>query len=906
MNSSVKTSCPYCGVGCGVVATTESEGVVSIAGDQLHPANFGRLCSKGSDLANTLSDRNRLLTPMIDGVTADWQSALELVSKTLEQTIADYGPESVAFYVSGQLLTEDYYVVNKFVKGFLGTANIDTNSRLCMASSVAGHKRAFGSDTVPGCYEDIEQADLVILTGSNMAWCHPVLFQRMMHSRSNRSSMKICVIDPRRTATAELADHHLAIKPGTDAILFAGLMRYLDRHSQITRDYVELHTDGFDNALQSAQSASIQTVSATTELSTDELVAFYQMFANTRKVVTVYSQGINQSELGTDSVNSIINCHLATGRIGRPGMGPFSITGQPNAMGGREVGGLSNMLAAHMELGNASHRELVQEFWQSPRIASSQGLKAVDLFDSIALRKIRFVWIMATNPVDSLPMANTVQKALKDCPFVVVSDVVEKTDTARCAKVLLPAASWGEKEGTVTNSERCVSRQRAFRPLPGEARPDWWQITQVAQYMGYGNAFNYQEPSDIFREHAALSAYRNLGDRDFDIGAYQRISSHEYNELRPFYWPAPDQSESPDPKTVKRFFAQGRYFTNNGRARFVSVNWRSTDRSSDQFPMTLNTGRIRDQWHTMTRTGYSSRLNTHLAEPFVEIHPDDACRLGIGAAELVEVTSANGCVNVRALITDRQRIGSVFVPIHWSDQFASNARIDTLVSPVTDPVSGQPASKSEPVAVCRMDVSTYGFVLSRQPLKLATDLSYWAMAPSDAGWRAEFAGSFDSISEAARWRSFFIKSYSSESALVDYKDTAAGRYSLACFEGDRLQTLVFLAQDPVAVSRVWASEQFHVAHAHSERAKVVAGVASADLPDPGAIICSCHMVGSNSIIKAITVDGCRSVEAVGDLLNAGTNCGSCRGELATLLKIHAVKDVNNRDAASVSLSGETA
>ena len=483
----VKTTCPYCGVGCGVEATRLPDGAIRIAGDIAHPANQGKLCVKGSALGDTLDLENRLLQPQVrvDGVLqpSSWDAALDQVAGGLRTIIDKHGPDAVALYVSGQLLTEDYYIANKFMKGYVGSANIDTNSRLCMSSAVAGHKRAFGEDIVPGCYEDLELADMVVLVGSNTAWCHPILFQRIARIRETRPEMKLVVIDPRRTATCELADLHLPVKPGTDVWLFNGLLCYLAKEGVIADDFVTRHSSGLDEALAAAHvdcSDPLQ-VAKICKVDPQALLAFYQAFAATRKVVTAFSQGVNQSSSGTDKVNSIINCHLATGRIGQPGMGPFSLTGQPNAMGGREVGGLANMLAAHLDLDKPAHREAVQTFWDSPRIADKPGLKAVELFHAIEAGKVKAVWIIATNPLVSMPDADQVRRALAKCELVVVSDISAGSDTNAHADVLLPALGWGEKDGTVTNSERRISRQCAFLPAPGEARADWDVLCDVAR-----------------------------------------------------------------------------------------------------------------------------------------------------------------------------------------------------------------------------------------------------------------------------------------------------------------------------------------------------------------------------------------------------------------------------------------
>ncbi len=539
----IRTTCPYCGVGCGVLASPDGRGGAMISGDPDHPANFGRLCSKGSALGETLSLDTRLLHPMVrnaDGslTRTDWPTALDNVAEGFRRIVERDGPDAVAFYLSGQLLTEDYYVANKLMKGFIGSANVDTNSRLCMASSVAGHRRAFGADTVPGTYADLDLADLIVLTGSNAAWCHPVLFQRMVKNRRERGA-RIVVIDPRRTVTAEEADLFLSVAPGMDSVLFAGLLVYLADTHYLDFEYVAAHTTGFEAALAQSRAIApdIASVAKATGLSGSDILQFFEMFAATKNVVTAFSQGVNQSAQGTDKVNAIINCHLATGRIGKPGMGPFSLTGQPNAMGGREVGGLANQLAAHMGF-SALEVDRVRRFWGAPRMAEREGLKAVEMFEAIAQGKIKALWVMATNPAVSLPDAAIVRQALGKLELFVVSENVLTNDTvASGSHVLLPAAAWGEKSGTVTNSERRISRQRNFIPVAGEARPDWWIVSQVAQRMGFGGAFSYTSAADVFREHAALSAYENEGTRDFDIGAFAGLSEGEFDALAPSQWP---------------------------------------------------------------------------------------------------------------------------------------------------------------------------------------------------------------------------------------------------------------------------------------------------------------------------------------------------------------------------------
>ena len=875
-----KTTCPYCGVGCGILAKAGADGSTEIAGDPEHPANFGRLCSKGSALGETMSLDDRLLEPMISGKPASWANALDLVAAKFKSTIAEHGPDSVAFYVSGQILTEDYYAANKLMKGFIGAANIDTNSRLCMASSVAGHKRAFGADTVPGTYEDLEIADLVVLVGSNLAWCHPVLYQRLAAARQTRGT-KVVVIDPRRTATAEIADLHLALAPGSDVALFNGLLTHIVGANAVDKDYVARHVTGLENAQRCARELSTSAISRVTGISRLDLFRFYDLFAATPRVVTVYSQGVNQSSAGTDKVNAIINCHLATGRIGKPGMGPFSVTGQPNAMGGRETGGLANMLAAHMDLDNAAHRRIVQDHWQAPRIADQPGLKAVDMFRAVGDGRIKALWIMATNPVDSMPEADGVRDAIAGCPFVVVSDVARHTDTTALAHVLLPALAWGEKDGTVTNSERRISRQRAFLPPPGEARADWWQIAAVASRMGFGAAFAWQGPHQIFAEYAALTGVGNDGTRDLDISAHAGITRAAYDALAPFQWPQPAGSQP----VVTRFFADGGFFTPDRRARCVATPFRQpATQTSVDFPLVLNTGRIRDQWHTMTRTAKTPRLMGHIAEPFLEIHPADAERYGLADAALSTVTSRHGRILVRVLITDRQRRGSVFVPMHWTDQLASAARVDSLLTGNTDPVSGQPELKYGAVSVAPFQAAWYGFAItSRRPSDIGAD--YWAMAPARGGWRIELAGA----TTAEDWhrlaaRLFSITDDEARVEFLAYHDSASGRHRVAAYCGERLLGALFVAREPVAVPRTWAVEQLQApAHDGTERLRLLAGRAPAGTLDRGAIVCACFDVGINQIATAVASGAGTTVDAIGAALRAGTNCGSCRTEIGRLI-----------------------
>ncbi len=876
-----RTTCPYCGVGCGIRASVGPGGAVAIAGDPTHPANFGRLCSKGAALGETMSLDGRLLHPEIAGARATWDTALDLVAARFREAIAAHGPDSVAFYVSGQILTEDYYAANKLMKGFIGSANIDTNSRLCMASSVAGHKRAFGSDTVPGCYEDLECADLVVLVGSNLAWCHPVLFQRLAAAREARGT-KVVVIDPRVTPTTEIADLHLAIRPGADVALFNGLLAHLVAAGHVDRGYVSNHTRGLGEALAVATGVSLGDLARDTDLDPAAIAEFYELFAATPLAVTVYSQGVNQSSAGTDKVNAIINCHLATGRIGKPGMGPFSVTGQPNAMGGRETGGLANMLAAHMELADADHRRIVADFWGAPRLAERPGLKAVDLFRAVGEGRIKALWIMATNPVVSLPDADAVARALETCPFVVVSDVVRETDTTAFADVLLPSAAWGEKDGTVTNSERRISRQRSFLPLPGEARPDWWQFAEVARRLGFGPAFAWTSPVEIFAEYAELTATANDGTRDLDLGAFSHMTREAYDGLEPFQWPRPAGSAS----SSERFFASGGFYTPDRRARFVPTPYRlPVERPGPGYPFILNTGRLRDQWHTMTRTERSARLMAHAPEPFVVVHPDDAAEAGVAEGDIAELTSRHGRALARVVECRDQARASLFVPMHWTRTHATASRIGAVAGPATDPVSGQPELKHTAAALARYPARWHAFAVSKRRPEIgamATLAGYATVARVTAGWRLELAGTEDEPHWEALARDLADPGEAPPDVLA-YIDTSAGQRRLAVCADGRLAAAIFVSRRPLVMAREWAASMLGVELGNEERWRILAGRPGPGRPERGPVVCACLEVGRNEIIAAVVEGGAATVAAVGACTGAGTNCGSCRSEIGRLL-----------------------
>jgi assimilatory nitrate reductase catalytic subunit len=876
---SIATTCPYCGVGCGVIATNNEEGILSVKGDKTHPANFGRLCSKGSALADTVDLDGRLLHPQVNGQQTSWDTALDTVAAGFKKVIDEHGPDAVAFYVSGQLLTEDYYVANKLMKGFIGSGNIDTNSRLCMSSAVAGYKRAFGSDSVPCSYEDLETADLIVIVGSNTAWCHPVVFQRITKAKQDNPNLKVIVVDPRKTATCEIADLHLPLKSGSDAVLFNGLLSYLNETNKINWKFVDKYTDGFADALMSAEESgfTIAQVAQSCELNHQDVEHFFTLFAKREKVVTLYSQGVNQSSSGTDKSNSIINCHLATGRIGKPAMGPFSITGQPNAMGGREVGGLSNQLAAHMDIDNSMHRDLLSRFWQTDNLTTTAGAKAVDMFNDVASGKIKAIWIMATNPVVTMPDADKVRAALQACELVVVSDCEEFTDTTACADIVLPALAWGEKCGTVTNSERRISRQRNVLPHPGEAEEDWWIISQVAKRLGYQQDFNYQSSADIFREHAALSGFENKGVRDFDISGLANLTDQEYDQLQPVQWPV----TADKPEGTARLFTDNKFFTANGKAQFIAITPRApVNATSEDYPLVLNTGRVRDQWHTMTRTARSAKLSGHIAEPFVDIHPIDAEKWSVKAHDLAKIESRWGAVLARVQITDAQSVGNIFVPMHWTQQNSSHSRVDAVVNPVVDPISGQPESKHTPVKISPYQAVWHGFILSRSPLKLSNS-NYCVSVKGEQFWRYELAGE-SNIEDYSAWAK---QQLGEEGECLEFADLKAQRFRAGIIKNNQLDAVVFIAPNHDLPARTWLSNLFTESPLTDEaRSNLLAGKPGADQPDVGPLVCACFGVGENTIKEAISCGAAKSVEDIGKQLKAGTNCGSCIPELKKLLE----------------------
>jgi assimilatory nitrate reductase catalytic subunit len=734
---------------------------------------------------------------------------------------------------------------------------------------------------VPGTYADLDTASLIVLVGSNAAWCHPVLFQRMIKNRRERGAA-IVAIDPRRTATGDEADLFLGLKPGTDTALFCGLLANLACHGALDDAYIQAHTTGFAAALARAREIApdVAATAAATGLSSDDVAAFFALFRTNPRVVTCYSQGVNQSAQGTDKVNAIINCHLATGRIGKPGMGPFSLTGQPNAMGGREVGGLANQLAAHMGF---SPREVdrVRRFWRAPRMATREGLKAVQMFEAIERGSIKALWVMATNPAVSLPRAGPLRDALGRLELFVVSDNVASNDTINAgAHVLLPAAAWGEKDGTVTNSERRISRQRAFLPLPGEAMPDWRIVCEAARAMGFGQAFRYRSPAEVFAEHAALSSFENGGSRDFDIGGLSLLSGPQYDALEPVQWPVRASAARRD----TRFFASGGFFTADRKAAFVAPEPPQLATAAGDLAFRLNTGRVRDQWHTMTRSGLSPRLGAHQPEPFVEVHPLDAAEAGLTDKGFAHITTSHGERVLRVSVSAGQQRGMLFAPIHWTAETASCGPIGDLVAPVTDRYSGQPEMKATPAAAAPVTLRYRGFVLARRRITLPPG-TWTARVAVRNGEGCRFATNETAAVWPDQARSLFARG----AELAEYLDEPRGIYRVAAFADGAFNGCLFVGPSE-AVPQWDAIKALFEAGIVGDVARrlLLSGRSIDRVVDAGPLVCACFGVGLESIRGAIKSGAAHSVADIGRMLRAGTNCGSCLPELKRIVSHAAV------------------
>jgi len=697
--SAIASVCCYCGTGCGVLLSPQPDGSLGVAGDPQHPANFGRLCSKGRTLGQTVGVAgSRLLAPQLRSSkddmrqTLSWDSALDAVSQQLAATIAEHGPDAVGFYLSGQLLTEDYYLFNKLARGLVGTNNIDTNSRLCMSSAVTGYKRTLGADAPPSCYEDFDHAGCVFIAGSNMAVAHPVLFRRLEAARAANPAMKIIVADPRRTDTASLADLYLPVLPGSDVALFHAMLNVMIWEDLIDRDYIAQHTEGFAALRARLREYTPRAASQLCGVHEDDIVTAARWFAASPATLSCYTMGLNQYSNGSDKNAALIHLHLATGHIGRPGCGPFSLTGQPNAMGGREVGGLATVLPGHRDPADAAHRAEVAALWGVPALPASPGLPAVALFEAAAAGRIKLLWIVCTDPAFSLPDQTLVREALQKVDCVIVQEAFTSSHTLPFADIVLPAATWPEKDGSMTNSERRISRVRAALPPPGQAREDWRIVAAVAQRLAAAIApereslFAFADAAAVFAEHAATTAGRDLD--------YSRLDYALLAQLGPQQWPF-------DGKLGRsRLYGDGVYPTPSGRARFADIGWQApADKVSAHFPLRLTNGRLRDHWHSMSRTALVPALNRHVALPQLAMHPRDMARHGLQAGMLATLRNKRGSVVLPVVADDGLRPGVVCAPMHWGSATLGGLGINALASRAVDPLSQQPELKLAAVSV---------------------------------------------------------------------------------------------------------------------------------------------------------------------------------------------------------------
>jgi assimilatory nitrate reductase catalytic subunit len=915
-----RSTCCYCGVGCGVLIETALdaggvEQIVGVQGDPDHPANFGRLCSKGSTLHQTatpaLHAQARALYPELRRTRADarrrasWDDALDLVAERFATTVRTHGPEAVAFYISGQLLTEDYYVFNKLAKGLVGTNNIDTNSRLCMSSAVAGYKATLGADAPPCCYEDLDHARCVVIAGANPAFAHPILFRRLEDAKARNPDLRIVVIDPRRTDSTESADLHLRIRPGSDVVLFLGMLHVLVAEGLIDEAYLSAHTEGFDAARTLALDYPPERAAEICGVPVAELVTATRWFAD-GPTLSLYCQGLNQSTSGTAKNAALIHLHLATAQIGKPGAGPFSLTGQPNAMGGREVGGMANLLSAHRDLANAEHRAEVARLWGVDDVPAAPGKTAVELFDAIERGEIKALWIACTNPAHSLPDQRRVRRALEKCEFVVLQDAYAQTATGAYADVLLPASSWGEKEGTVTNSERRISRVRAAVAPPGEARADWRIARDVAQRLeailrpGKPNLFDYPTPDAIWNEHRETTR-----GRDLDIGG---LSYAVLDTQGPQQWPY----RAGDDAGAVRLYADGRFATSNGRARFAAIEVRAPAETADwHYPLTLTTGRLRDHWHGMSRTGTLPQLFGHAGEPAIEINPDDAQRLGVGEGDFVHVTSRRASIVLPVRTSDAQFPGQTFVAMHWGEEFVSGLPttavshgINALLPSAFDPVSKQPELKHAAVAVRRADLPwqwvacaefapEHWFAMQTRLRRYFARFPYASCVPFGRErpgllWRV---AAHDACAAELKQEVETLFGLGTGEPVLSYSDPRRASTRRLRLSGDRLVAFS-LAGDVAAAG--WLREYLEGGVAISTLGRLLllpSRTPPKSLVAKGRTVCTCVGVYENDIVETVRKSAKSGIEALLDdlktSLRCGTGCGSCVPELKRLIVANA-------------------
>lgn len=898
MNKTVKSTCCYCGVGCGLLVETVDDKITSVRGDPEHPANRGRLCTKGATLNQTSDLTWRLLQPTrrsrstLNKQAISWDMALDEAAERFANTIRSHGPDSVAFYISGQLMTEDYYVFNKLAKGLIGTNNVDTNSRLCMSSAVAGYKQTLGADAPPCSYEDIAQAELIFIAGANPALAHPIVFRRIEDARAANPALKIIVADPRRSETAEIADLHLPLKPGTDIALFNGMLHVLIEEGLINADYIAKHTQGFAELSRIVKDYSPSVVADLCGLPASAIVQAARWFGASPAALSLYCQGLNQSAHGTHNNAGLIHLHLATGQIGKVGSGPFSLTGQPNAMGGREVGGLSNLLSAHRDLSNPLHREEMARFWGIPSVPEKPGKSAVDLFKSLKTGEIKAVWIACTNPAHSLPNQAEVRAALQAAEYVVLQEAYGNTDTAEYADLLLPASAWGEKYGTVTNSERCITYVAAAVPAPGEARHDWEIVVDFARRLGKKldhptseQLFPYADAEAIFNEHR-----ESTRGRDLDICG---LSYAKLQDLGPQQWPFPDGA-----MTGKvRLYEDGVFPTADGKAKFITVKHQETaDELTPSHPISLLSGRMRDHWHGMSRTATVPRLFNLEDEAQLDMHPCDMRHRDLVSGDLAKVSNGRGEITVRVAEHAGLKKGRAWMPMHWGSQFMSSPGANALASDAIDPFSMQPELKHAAVQIVKLDLPYPLAILRRcanqaealtllqqaKPLLLRfpyATLSLYGRRSPLVVFRAASQSPMPSELIAELDQHFGLDA---EEGAIVFADSSRHISKKALATAGRLQA-VRLAGETLA--QVWlkqamAEDELDAAlirFALAPTAKAPSNVAARN------IVCKCADVSDLQINEALA--GGDDLPALQEKLKCGTFCGSCVPEIKRMMLI---------------------